>query len=48
MTEQQKRNIREALRLLSSLSVSGDAVDVMAAARARLRASLEEEGTEDG
>ena len=43
MTEKQKETIRETLRLLSVLSVSGDAVDVMAAAKAHLRGMLEEE-----
>lgn len=32
-----KRHLEEAFQLLSSISVKGDAVDVMAAARANLR-----------
>ncbi len=47
MSEKQKKNIREALRLLSALSVSGDVVDVMAAVKALLREALEE-GKADG
>ena len=47
MTEKQRESVREALRLLAALSVSGDAVDVMAAAKAHLRGLLEEE-KEDG
>lgn len=34
-----KKNVDEALALLSTLSVSGDAVDVMAIARAKLKAA---------
>lgn len=34
--------IEQAYRMLSSLSVSGDAVDIMAAARALLRDAMEE------
>ncbi len=45
MTEKQRESVREALRLLAALSVSG--VDVMAAAKAHLRGLLEEE-KEDG
>lgn len=43
MTEKQKEGVQTALRLLSALSVSGDAVDVMAAVKAHLRGALEEE-----
>ena len=32
-----REHIQEALRMLSALSVNGDAVDVMAAAKAHLR-----------
>ena len=32
-----REHIREALRMLSTLSVSGDVVDVMAAVKAHLR-----------
>lgn len=46
MSEKQKESVREALRLLAALSVSGDAVDVMAAAKAHLRELLEEEKTD--
>lgn len=51
---QVQENIREALRLLSALSVSGDAVDVMAAVKAllreadRLAAPEETEAVRDG
>ncbi len=35
-----KKEITEALRILSALSVNGDAVDLMAAAKAHLREAL--------
>lgn len=43
MSEDQKNGIKQVLRMLSALSVSGDAVDVMAGAKAILRDILEEE-----
>lgn len=46
MTDKQREGIQTALRLLSALSVSGDAVDVMAAVKAHLRGALEEEQTD--
>lgn len=47
--EEIKRNIDEAYRLISSIPVQGEAVDLMAAARAKLRkayASIEQMGKE--
>ena len=48
-----KKEITEALRILSALSVNGDAVDLMAAAKAHLREALKladapEEAAKDG
>lgn len=37
-----KAEIQGAIAILSTLSVSGDAVDVMAAARAKLKRALKE------
>ena len=45
-----KSETTEALRILSMLAVSGDAVDLMAAVRAKLKKALKlmEEGETDG
>ena len=48
MSEEQKKGIQQVLRMLSALSVSGDAVDVMAGAKAILREILAEEEKQDG
>lgn len=42
-----KSEIEVAIAMLSTLSVSGDAVDVMAAARAKLKRALKELESED-
>lgn len=51
MTDLQKE-INEAFKLVSTISVSGDAVDIMAAARAHLRSAYnladETEENKDG
>lgn len=46
-----KKNLNECYALLSTLNVNGNAVDVMAAVRQKLREALgvmEEEGAEHG
>lgn len=48
--EDVKKEVNEALQILSALAVSGDAVDLMAAVRAKLKKALKlmEEGETDG
>ena len=43
-----QKQIKEALRLISIIPVSGDAVDVMAAARINLKAAFDAAGKDCG